>query len=90
MPHDPDFKKIIFEGYSLVTVNVLYFLPDYSHVINSFCWQTLDLTPQYPRIRRFLKFWQTEIDAKIKEVVLSEMPQIPNQKWRHGIILDLD
>lgn len=90
MAHDPDFKKIIFEGYTLVSVNVLYFLPDYDGLVNEFFWQTLDLTPQYPRVKRFLRFWRTEIDAKIKEVVVSEVPQIPNQKWRHGIILDLD
>ena len=83
-----DFKKIVFEDHILVSVNVLYFLPDYKNVLNEFIWQTLDVKPRYPRIHRFLHFWQEKIEAKIKEVIITDVKYIPNQ-WRNGIIINL-
>jgi uncharacterized protein Usg len=69
---DPDFEKMLFKGYSLVTINVIYFLPDHRSLVNEFMWQTCDLSPKYPRVKKFLDFWQREIDAVIKEVQLSD------------------
>lgn len=57
---------------SLVTVQVFYFIPGYSYLINEFLWQTLDRRPRYPRVHRFLDFWRREIDAVIKEVTISD------------------
>ena len=87
---DESFQRIIFEGYRLVSVNVLYFLPDQNNLVNEFFWQTLDLVPRYPRVHRFLRFWRDEIDAKIKQVTLAEVTAIPHAGWKNGIILDLD
>ena len=61
---------MLIKRYSLITVNVLYYLPDYHHIINEFIWQTVDLPPTYPRIGKFLNFWRTDIDAVIKEIML--------------------
>lgn len=55
----------------LVTVQVYYHIPDYQSIINEFIWQTLDITPEYPRINKFLKHWDTSINAKISRVDLS-------------------
>ena len=46
------------------------FLPDYSHLVNLYIWQTLDLRPRYPRIHEFLDHWRREIDAVIKEIAI--------------------
>ncbi len=73
---DPDFEKMLFHGYSLVTVNVIYFLPDQKSLVNEFMWQTLDLRPKYPRVERFLDFWRREIDAVIKEVELCDSQKL--------------
>ncbi len=61
--------------YRIVTVNVLYFIPDYRSLLNVFTWQTVDIKPRYPRIHRFLDYWQSEIDAVIKEVTIHENGQ---------------
>lgn len=52
----------------LISISVLYFLPDYRHIVNEFFWQTHDHCPAYPRLHRFLDYWRREIDAVIKEV----------------------
>lgn len=71
MSKDPDFE-LVMQGYSLVTVNVIYYLPDQKSLVNEFMWQTLDLKPKYPRIIRFLDFWRKEIDAVIKDVMIAD------------------
>jgi uncharacterized protein Usg len=54
----------------LVTVNVLYYRPDYSSLLNSFTWQTNDMFPELPRVKKFLQHWEDNIDAKIHEVII--------------------
>ncbi len=60
------------KGYSLVTVNVLYYMPDHRSILNEFIWQTMDIRPRYPRIEQFLDYWHREIDAVVKEVRVSD------------------
>ena len=79
---DDDFHKMVTKGYSLVTVNVIYYLPDYSSLVNEFLWQSLDLRPEYPRIKKFLNFWQNEINAVIKEIQLSDSHGLKPRSFR--------
>jgi uncharacterized protein Usg len=65
---------------SLITVNVVYFRPDYVHILNEFIWQTDDLVPELPRVHRFLRYWHTSIDAIISEVLISEAA---TSTWRN-------
>lgn len=53
---------------SLVTVDILYYMPDYTDIIQEFMWQTNDYAPDLPRVHKFLNFWKSDIDAVIKEV----------------------
>jgi uncharacterized protein Usg len=64
---DADFERRI-EGWRLTTAEVIYYLPDHPKLLQTFIWQTLDLAPAYPRIRKFLDFWKAEIDAVIHSV----------------------
>ncbi len=58
-------------GERLTTAEVLYYLPDHPAVLQRFLWQTLDLSPDYPRVHRFLDFWRREIEAVIHSVTIS-------------------
>ena len=60
------------KGYSLVTVSVLYYMPDHRSILNEFIWQTMDLRPRYPRVEQFLDHWRREIEAVVKEVRVSD------------------
>ena len=59
-----------YRDHSLITVNILYWIPDYHNLVQEFLWQTVDIKPTYPRVNKFLYFWHHEIDAVIKEVRL--------------------
>ena len=56
--------------WTIATVQVIYFIPDHLHIVNEFMWQTEDELPEYPRIKRFLDYWDKNIDGPIKEVYI--------------------
>ena len=53
---------------SIVTINILYWMPDYTNILQEFIWQTNDINPDYPRVHKFLGFWYDNIEAVISEV----------------------
>lgn len=55
-------------GYRLTTAEILYRLPDYPVMLQSFIWQDLDLAPKYPVLKKFLYFWETSLEGKLHSV----------------------
>lgn len=64
---DPDFEAQL-TGYSLTTAEILYRLPDAQTLLQSYLWQEYDHAPQFPRLRRFLNFWERELDGPLHSV----------------------
>jgi len=58
-------------GYRLATAEILYHMPDYPTFLQSFVWQELDLAPRFPILRRFLEFWQRNLDGKLHSVTVA-------------------
>ncbi len=56
----------------LVTLNILYWMPNYEHILQQFVWQTTDVRPEYPRVHKFLNYWNDNIDAVISEVNIAD------------------
>ncbi|HEX9559210.1 MAG TPA: hypothetical protein VF991_22150 [Reyranella sp.] len=54
--------------YRITTAEILYWMPDHTHVLQSFVWQNLDLAPQFPNLTRFLDFWQRNLEGKLHRV----------------------
>jgi len=51
-------------------------MPDYNNVLQEFVWQTSDIIPEYPRVHRFLNYWQENIEAVISEVRIADAETI--------------
>ena len=62
--------QIILKKWTVASVQVVYYIPDYMSLVNEFVWQTEDQLPEYPRITRFLDYWDKNIDGPIKEVYI--------------------
>ena len=62
---------MIIKRKELVFLNVNYYLPDYKNIIQEFVWQTKDVTPELPRVHKFLNFWHHNIEAVISEVFVT-------------------
>lgn len=65
-----DFQSML-EGYSLTTAEILYRLPDYPTLLQSYIWQDYDLHPRFPRLKSFLEFWEANLDGPLYKVTVN-------------------
>ncbi|ADZ70034.1 usg protein [Polymorphum gilvum] len=65
-----DFRRQI-DGYGLLTAEILYRMPDHPGLLQSFLWQTHDRAPTFPELRKFLAYWQREIEGVLHSVRLA-------------------
>ena len=56
------------QGYRLTTAEILYHMPDHPDLLQTFLLQKFDKAPDFPVLRKFLTFWEAEIDARIHSV----------------------
>jgi len=70
-------------GYRLTTAEILYRLPDHPAVLQSYIWQELDIAPRYPVLRRFLDFWEREIEGPLHSVRVASVGLIGPGEWRY-------
>lgn len=77
-----DFEEQFRFGLKLTTVNVIYYMPDYSHIINEFVWQCMDKDPKYPRVHQFIDYWMVHIKATIKQVLVASYLPLGANKWK--------
>ena len=54
--------------YRITTAEILYWMPDHKHVLQSFVWQNLDLAPRFPNLTKFLEFWEAKLEGKLHRV----------------------
>lgn len=67
---DRDFSAQL-AGYSLTTAEILYRLPDYPALLQSFIWQDYDVHPRFPRLKGFLDFWTQNLEGKLYRVTVA-------------------
>ena len=60
--------------YRLTTGEILYHFPDYPRLLQSFIWQEYDLAPGYPVLRKFLDFWESNIEGRLHSVMVATVP----------------
>ncbi len=75
-----DFNMML-RDYRLTTAEILYHLPDYPALLQSFVWQNLDIAPKFPVLTKFLDFWENEIDGKLHSVKVSSVEIITPAKF---------
>ncbi|MDG1287140.1 MAG: hypothetical protein P8P30_06190 [Rickettsiales bacterium] len=74
-----EMEKLLTE-YRLTTAEILYHLPDHPSLLQSYVWQEYDLLPEFPELKKFLDFWERELDGKLHSVTVaaSELIQPSN------------
>jgi uncharacterized protein Usg len=68
--------------YRLTTAEIIYHLPDYPDLLQSFVWQKYDVAPDFPELRRFLEFWSRTIEGKLHSVKVGQA-RFPARRFRH-------
>jgi uncharacterized protein Usg len=69
-------------GYRLTTAEILYRLPDYPAMLQSFIWQDLDIAPQFPVLNKFLHFWEINIEGKLYKVTVASRALISDAELK--------
>ncbi len=76
-----DFGKQL-KDYRLTTAEILYHMPDYPGLLQSYVWQDFDLAPDFPVLRRFLDFWSRKLDGKLHSVKVASAQLIKPAEFR--------
>ena len=72
-------------GYRLTTAEIIYRMPDYLDVLQSYIWQEYDLAPDHPRLFSFIEFWQEEIEGALHSVRFTHRKMIGAGEWRNVV-----
>ena len=77
----------ILEGYSLVTAEILYRMPDYQTIIQSYVWQEYDMVPDYPELNGFLQFWEAKLDGPLYKVSVAHHKLVCPREFRNITVI---
>ena len=78
---DKHFQSML-KGFSLTTAEILYHLPDYPALLQTFIWQDYDLAPKFPKLIKFLDFWSANLDGKLAQVRVANKSLITPAEMR--------
>jgi uncharacterized protein Usg len=59
------------EGYGLTTAQIVYRVPDRLQLLQEFIWQQFDVFPDFPKLVKFLRFWELEIEGPLFSVTVA-------------------
>ena len=74
--------RLAMAGYGLTTAEIHYRLPDHPSLLQLFIWQQYDLAPEFPTLRKFLEFWEREIEGALHSVRVAHSRLIKPSEWR--------
>ncbi len=78
---DKAFRRQL-DGYSLATAEITYHMPDARSLLQTFVWQEYDLAPKFPELRKFLDFWERELDGPLHSVRIAHSALIKPAEFR--------
>ena len=78
-----DFEKQV-AGYGLTTAHILYRIPDYKNVLQTYVWQDYDMFPDFPTLRRFLDFWRVKLEGPLHSVTVTHARLIKPSEFRYA------
>jgi uncharacterized protein Usg len=70
------------QGFSLTTAEILYRLPDYPRLLQSYIWQDYDVAPEFPQLVDFLDYWAANLDGPLYRVRVAHRRLIVPQEFR--------
>lgn len=78
-----DFEKMLAD-YRLTTAEILYHMPDHPSLLQAYVWQEYDMAPMFPELKRFLEFWDRNLDGKLHSVKIASCELIRPSLFRNA------
>jgi len=69
----------------IATLQILYYRPDYTSLLQEFVWQTEDVVPEFPRIHRFLHHWKYNIEATVHSITVAHTDPFGHTKYINAL-----
>lgn len=69
-------------GFSLTTAEILYRLPDYPALLQTYVWQDYDKAPKFPKLLSFLGFWTSNLEGELHRVRVAHNKLIQPQEFK--------
>lgn len=69
------------EDYRLTTAEILYRMPDYPNLLQSYLWQSLDRVPDFPKLNEFLCFWERQLEGTLHSVRIGYVGMMQPSEW---------
>ena len=70
------------QDYRLTTAEILYQIPEYPDLLQSYLWQSLDRIPDFPKLNEFLCSWEKSVEGKLHSVRIGYVGIIQPEEWR--------
>ncbi len=71
-------------GYRLTTAEILYHLPDHASLLQTYVWQELDIAPRFPKLHKFLDFWEQNLDGRLHTVRVGNVEIVKPGELSYG------
>ncbi len=72
------------QDYRLTTAEILYQIPEYPDLLQSYLWQSLDRVPDFPKLNEFLSSWEKGVEGKLHSVRIGYVGIIQPEEWHHA------
>ena len=69
------------QDYRLTTAEILYKMPEYPNLLQSYLWQSLDRVPDFPKLNEFLGFWEAKLDGTVHSVRIGYVGIMQPAEW---------
>ncbi len=74
--------KLQLTGHRLTTAEIIYCMPDHPALLQTYVWQNLDIAPRFPRLRRFLSFWEENLEGALHIVRVASKQLVQPSEFR--------
>jgi uncharacterized protein Usg len=74
--------RTLLEDFRLTTAEILYHMPDYPELLQTYLWQDYDLPPHYPKLVDFLRFWSCSLEGRLHSVRVASAGPLHSGAWR--------
>ena len=77
-------KPLVLRDHRLTTAEILYHLPDHPSLLQSYLWQDYDIAPHFPALRRFLTYWERNLEGRLHSVRMASLGLTQPSAWRNA------
>ena len=75
---------LVMRDHRLTTAEILYHMPDHPTLLQTFLWQEYDIAPDFPMLRRFLSFWERNLEGRLHSVRVANLRLTGQNGWRNA------